>query len=139
MIFFNPQLMPTRAEATLYMVSNPKPFTRFEDHQAALYLQLHDLIERAMEEGDDPILLIEEYLGKVYTDGNIIDQIAAFLMEQDAMILALWTLQESWRNYDASLPENSLMYGGMDKKEAIQLYAEITLRTYLEVLSKQVE
>jgi hypothetical protein len=55
------------------------------------------------------------------------------------MVLALWTLQESWRNFDDTLPENTLMYGGMDKKEAIQLYAEITLRTYLEILSKQVE
>ncbi len=138
MIFFNPQLMPSRAEATLYMVSNPVPFTRFEDHEAAIYLQLHELIERSMQEGENPISLIEEYLGTVYTEGKTVDEIAAFLMQQDAMILALWTLQESWNNFDETLPETSLIHGGMEKKAAIQLYAEITLRTYLEILSRQV-
>ena len=139
MIFFNAQLMPNREDATLYMVRNPTPFSRFEDHEAAIFLQLHELIERAIEEGENPIALIEGYLNVVYTGGNAVDEIAAFLLQTDAMVISLWSLQERWRNFDESLPETSIMYGGMEQKEALQLYSEITLRTYLEIVSKHVE
>jgi hypothetical protein len=135
MIFFNNQLMPTTGSATLYMVSNPVAFTRYEDHEAAIFIQLHELIERAFAEGEDPVTLIESYLETVYTGGNTTNEIANFLMQSDKMTLAMWTLKESWSNLDESIPGDSLMYGGIEKKEAIQLYAEITLRTYLEVLT----
>lgn len=135
MIFFNNQLMPTVGSATLYMVHNPVTFTRFEDHEAAIFIQLHELIDRAFAEGDDPIALIETYLETIYTGGKQTSEIASFLMQSDRMVLALWTLKESWDNLDDAIPADSLLYGGMEKKEALQLYAEITLRTYLEVLS----
>lgn len=135
MIFFNNQLMPTAGSATLYMVSNPVAFTSYEDHEAAIFIQLHDLIERALAEGEDPIALIETYLETVYTGGSTTNEIANFLMQSDKMILAMWSLKESWDNLDETIPADSLMYGGMERKEAIQLYAEITLRTYLEVLT----
>jgi len=135
MIFFNNQLMPTAGSATLYMVSNPVAFTRYEDHEAAIFIQLHELIERALAEGEDPIVLIESYLETIYVGGRTTNEIANFLMQNDKMTLAMWTLKESWSNMDESIPGDSLMYGGMEKKEAIRLYSEITLRTYLEVLT----
>jgi hypothetical protein len=71
----------------------------------------------------------------MYTGGSTTGEIANFLMQSDKMTLAMWTLRESWSNLDESIPGDSLMYGGMEKKAAIQLYAEITLRTYLEELA----
>lgn len=135
MIFFNNQLMPTKGKATLFMVSNPIPFERYEDHEAAIYIQLHELVERSIAEGQNPVALIEDYLETVYTDGRSVDEIASFLFHNDKMQLALWTLKESWDNLDTSIPGESLMYGGMEKEEAIQLYAETNLRTYLEALT----
>ena len=130
MIYFNNQLMPTDNRATL-----TKPFERYEDHEAAIYIQLHELVKQAFATGDDPISLIENYLELVYTDGQSIAEIADFLANTDKMQLALWTLKESWDKMDDSIPGNSLLYGGLGKEEAIQLYSEITLRTYLEALA----
>ncbi len=137
MIFYNNQLMPTRAEATLYMVSNAVPFSSYDDHEAGIYIQLHELIERAIEEGEDPVMLIEEYLEIIYSSGSSIDEIAAFLFYNDRMVQALWTLQQSWNEIDKTLPETSLIYGGIAKDEAIKLYSEITLRAYLDALISQ--
>ncbi len=137
MIFYNNQLMPTREEAVLYMVSNPVPFKNYDDHEAGIYIQLHELIERSIAEGENPIQLIEEHLETVYTGGHDVDEIAAFLFNNDKMNQALWTLQENWDTIDETLPENSRMYGGIDKQETTQLYSEITLRSYLSILSNQ--
>ena len=137
MIYFNNQLMPNDTSAKLYMVTNTKPFERYEDHEAALYIQLHQLVEHAFAKGENPIALIEDYLELVYTEGKSIAEIADFLTNTDKMQLALWTLKESWDKLDESAPQYSLLYGnGMDKEEAIQLYSEITLRTYLEALAQ---
>lgn len=136
MIYFNNQLMPNDTKAKLFMVTNTKPFDRYEDHEAALYIQLHQLVEHAFAKGENPIALIEDYLELVYTEGKSIAEIADFLVNSDKMQLALWTLKESWDALDESLPQDSLLYGSsMDKEEAIQLYSEITLRTYLEALA----
>ncbi len=137
MIFYNNQLMTSRAEAILYMVYNPEEFTNYDDHESALYIQLHELIERAIAEGDDPIMLIEEYLGVVYNSGDTIDEMATFLFQSDAMHKALWTLQTNWDTMDEHLPGNSRMFWEIDKEEAVQLYAQVTLRTYLEMLACQ--
>lgn len=134
MIFFNAQLMPDRESAILYMVANPIAFISFEDHQAGIYIQLHELIERAVQEGEDPILLVEEYLDTIYTGGRSPEELATFLMEQDVMVQALTTLQQHWRHLDTSLEAGSIEAGGMGKKEALQLYSEVTLRSYLETL-----
>ncbi|QKX04178.1 hypothetical protein HN014_04395 [Aquimarina sp. TRL1] len=136
MIFLNNQLMPSEDSATLFMVSNPIPFENFEDHQAGVYIRLHNLIAWSMEEGDDPIALIEEYLETVYTDSKSVEEIANFLMYHDKMQSALWGLKENWSNLDDTVPEDSLMYGGVEKGEAVQMYADTTLRRYLEVLSR---
>lgn len=137
MIYFNNQLMPNNTSAKLFMVTNTKPFERYEDHEAALYIQLYQLVEHAFAKGDNPIALIEDYLELVYTEGKTVAEIADFLAQTDKMQLALWTLKESWDKLDESAPQDSLLYGnGMDKEEAIQLYSEITLRTYLEALAQ---
>lgn len=137
MIYFNNQLMPNNTSAKLFMVTNTKPFERYEDHEAALYIQLHQMVEHAFAKGEDPIALIEDYLELVYTEGKSVAEIADFLAQTDKMQLALWTLKESWDKLDESAPQDSLLYGnGMYKEEAIQLYSEITLRTYLEALAQ---
>ena len=137
MIYFNNQLMPNDTSTKLFMVTNTKPFERYEDHEAALYIQLHQLVEHAFAKGENPIALIEDYLELVYTEGKSIAEIADFLANTDKMQLALWTLKESWDKLDETAPQDSLLYGnGMDKEEAIQLYSEITLRTYLEALAQ---
>lgn len=137
MIYFNNQLMPNDTSTKLFMVTNTKPFERYEDHEAALYIQLHQLVEHAFGKGENPIALIEDYLELVYTEGKTVAEIADFLANTDKMQLALWTLKESWDKMDDSAPQDSLLYGsGMDKEEAIQLYSEITLRTYLEALAQ---
>ncbi len=135
MIFYNNQLMSGDIKARLFMVSNPSKFERFEDHEAGIFIQLHELIEQARATGEDPIALIEEYLEVIYNDGTSTEEIASFLLETDKMQTALWTLKESWDKMDDSLPTNSLMYGGMDKEDAVQLYSETTLRSYLEALA----
>lgn len=137
MIYFNNQLMPDNTSAKLFMTTNTKPFERYEDHEAALYIQLHELVGHAFAKGDNPIALIEDYLELVYTEGKSITEIADFLANTDKMQLALWTLKESWDKLDESAPQDSLLYGnGIDKEEAIQLYSVITLRTYLEALAQ---
>lgn len=137
MIYFNNQLMPNSNSATLFMTTNPKKFERFEDHEAALYIQLHQLVEHAFAKGENPIALIENYLELVYTEGQSVAEIADFLANTDTMQLALWTLKESWDKLDESTPQDSLLYGaGISKDEAVQLYSEITLRTYLEALAQ---
>lgn len=136
MIFYNNQLMSNDINATLYMVTNPIPLDSFDDHEASIYIQLHDLIEQAKGLGDNPIALIEDYLDTVYIDGQSVEEIASFLFYSDKMRSALWGLKTQWDNYDKTLPEDSLMYGGMGKQAAIQLYSEITLRTYLEALAQ---
>ena len=135
MIFYNNQLMSGDIKARLFMVSNPSKFERFEDHEAGIFIQLHELIEQARAVRENPIALIEEYLEVVYNEGNTTDEIASFLLKTDKMQTALWTLKESWDKMDDSLPTSSIMYGGMDKEEAVQLYSETTLRSYLEALA----
>ncbi|WP_235904674.1 hypothetical protein [Patiriisocius marinus] len=129
--------MPNDTSTKLFMVTNTKPFERYEDHEAALYIQLHQLVEHAFAKGENPIALIEDYLELVYTEGKSVGEIADFLANTDKMQLALWTLKESWDKLDETAPQDSLLYGsGMGKEEAIQLYSEITLRTYLEALAQ---
>ena len=135
MIFYNNQLMKNHRQLRLYLVSNPKPFKRFEDHEAALQIQVHELIERAVKEKEDTIALIEEYLQLNYTGGNRPEDIASFLLNTDQMIHAMHTLKDNWDQLDESLPEDSLMYGGTTRDEAVQAFSEITLRNYLETLS----
>ena len=136
MIYFNNQLMPNDTSAKLFLVTNTKPFERYEDHEAALYTKLHHLVEHAFAKGENPIALIEDYLELVYTEGKSVAEIADFLANTDKMQLALWTLKESWDKLDETAPQDSLLYGsGLDKEEAIQIYSEITLRTYLEALA----
>ena len=136
MIYINNQLMPDDTSAILFMVTNTKTFERYEDHEAAIYMQLHHLVEQSLANGENPMALIEDYLEIVYTEGKSVTEIADFLAHTDKMQLALWTLKESWGKMDEFVPENSIIYGGIEKEEAIQLYSEITLRTFLEALAQ---
>ncbi|WP_254884130.1 hypothetical protein [Aquimarina sp. TRL1] len=130
--------MPDKQQAILYMVSNPVPFESYDDHEAGIYIYLHELIERSMAEGESPTTLIEEYLETPYVGGHSLDEIASFLFYHDRMVSALWRLQQNWDGIDMTLPGHSLMFGAMAQKEAIQLYSEVTLRTYLEALTTNI-
>lgn len=137
MIFFNNQLMKNENQLRLFMVNNPVPFTRYEDHVAGIYLQLFDLVEAAIEEKENPIALIEEYLGVSYNMDNSIIEITSFLFHTGEMTSALHELKENWQGLDETLPEDSLMFGGVSQQEARGVYTETTLRTYLEALMQQ--
>lgn len=135
MIYYNSELMPDSNSATLFMVTNSKPFTRFEDHEAGIYLQLHTLVELSMESGENPIALIEDYLGITYTDGQAADDIAYFLYYTDSLQNALWSLQVRWQKKTDLVTEDSYLQSGISKEQAIEQYTQTTLRVYLEALS----
>ena len=135
MIFYNNQLMKNQQQLRLYLVSNPKKFQVFEDHEAAIQIQLHELVERAIREKENPIALIEEYLQISYNCGDTVEDIANFLISTPQMIHALHNLKDNWDQMDETLPEDSLMYGGTSRDEAVQAFSEITLRNYLEALT----
>ncbi len=135
MIFYNNQLMKQDGEARLFMVDNPTPFTNYDDHEAGIYIHLHNLIERAIDEGEDPIALIEGYLGLNYHEGAGVDEIAAYLMNSGPMSSVLQGLRDHWQTFEPSLPDSSLTGGGMGRQEALRTYAETTLRNYLEALA----
>ena len=119
----------------LYLVNNPTPFKRFEDHEAALQIQLHELVEKAIKDKEDPVALMEEYLQTNYNGGDTVEDMANYLVNTPQMVHALHTLKDNWDQMDETLPEDSLMYGGTTKDEAVQAFSEITLRNYLEALT----
>lgn len=136
MIFYDSQLMKNENQLMLYLVSNPVPFKRFEDHEAALQIQLYELIEKAIEDQEDPILLIEELLGIPYFGGEEAEEIGHYMVHTEYMRHAMHQLRENWNNKDETIPEESLDYfSGTTKEQATQLFTEMTFRTYLEALS----
>tara|TARA_R110002072_G_scaffold105515_4_gene230679 strand:- start:826 stop:1248 length:423 start_codon:yes stop_codon:yes gene_type:complete len=135
MIFYNNQLMKNHMQLRLYLVSNPTPFKRFEDHEAALQIQLHELVEKAIKDKEDPVALMEEYLQTNYNGGDTVEDMANYLANTPQMVHALHTLKDNWDQMDETLPEDSLMYGGTTRNEAVQAFSEITLRNYLEALT----
>ena len=134
MIYYNNQLMKSGNQLKLFLVSNPIPFERYEDHEAAIYIQLHELIEDAVKDKEDPVALMEDYLGTTYNLGGSEDEIASFLFHTGEMRAALNVLKENWDALDESIPHDSLMYGGVSKDEATEIYSELSLRSYLEAL-----
>ena len=140
MIFYNPQLMENQWQLTLFLVNNPVPFNNFEDHQAAIHLKLSELIESALKEGEHPIRMIEDYLSITYSSGTTVDEIANFNYHTHFMQSALYELRENWEEMDDSLPELSVKNGsGTTREQAIEVYTEITLRSYLEALAQVYE
>ncbi|EDP94649.1 hypothetical protein KAOT1_00195 [Kordia algicida OT-1] len=135
MIYYNSELMPDSNSAILFMVTNSKPFTRFEDHQAGIYLQLHTLVELSIASGENPIGLIEDYLGITYTDGRSAEEIAHFLAYTDRVQNALWSLEIRWKKKTDIATKDSYLQSGISRENAIELYTQITLRTYLEALA----
>jgi hypothetical protein len=135
MIFFNSQLMKDEGQTRLFIVSNPIPFFRYEDHEAALHFQLYDLIERAIAEKEDPISLIESSLRVEYNGGQSIADIASYLLNTDQVNHAMHLLRESWQHLDSSIPAESISQGGeVSREDAVRIFSELTLRTYLETL-----
>lgn len=110
MIFFHNQLMKSTHQLQLYLVSNPIPFERYEDHEAALYIQLHELIEEAQSHQEDPRTLIESYLGVSCPVGTTADELTAYLFQTGEMMAALHALKENWHALDTSVSGESLMY-----------------------------
>ena len=135
MIFYNSQLMQNQHQLRLYLVSNPVAFKRFEDHEAALQIQIHELVEKAIETKDDPVVLIQEYLQTSYIGEDTVEGFANFIICSGQMTHAMFNLRDNWDEMDESLPEVSLRYSNTSRKQATQVFYEITLRSYLEALS----
>ncbi len=131
--------MKNDSQLKLFLVDNPVPFSRYEDHQAALHIQLYRLVEEAVWEGEKPTALIEDYLGVTYHSGETISEVANYILHTDQMQFALHLLRDNWQALDDNLPEDSKMYGGVSKAVARQIFSEIDLRTYLEALSGIIE
>ena len=136
MIYYQSQLMHDATELQLYLVSNPVAFTRYEDHEAALQLRLYDLLETALNENENPVALIEDALGLTYTGGPDIDSLAQFLMQTPHVLQAHARLYDHWQAMDPELPEVSLRHATTTRAQATETFAQLTLRSYLETLSR---
>lgn len=135
MLFYNPQLMPNEQSARLFMVSSTQTVDDYQSHEAHLQLRVQQLITEARNSGEDPVMLIEEYLACDYPDTIENSSLAAYILQHDRMQSALWTLQELWGFYDPELPSDSLYFKGMDTQEALETYAQVDLRSFLEALA----
>jgi hypothetical protein len=135
MIFYNSQLMKDENQLRLFLVSNPSPFLRYEDHEAALQIGIHEMVERAIESKENPIALIEQYLQVVYNGGDTPEDIANFIINCHQMVHTMHKLKDNWDEMDDTLPEVSLKHSATSREQAVQVYYETTLRSYLEALS----
>lgn len=135
MIFFNNQLMKSDRQLTLFMVSHPTPFSRYEDHEAALHIQLSEMIEKAIKDRENPVALIQNHLGLNYSGDPNPEDIASFLLHSHFMTHALHGLRDNWSQLDETLPANSKMYGGISSEHAREVFMEVSLHTYLEALA----
>ena len=136
MIFHHNQLMKNEKELVFYLATNKHPFTCFEDHRAALEIRMHELVEVAFQEQEDPIALIESSLGITYNEGETIEEITHFLINTDHHTHSMSNLQEAWSLIDENLPSESLIHSGTTEEDAVRVFPTITLRSYLESLSK---
>ena len=134
MIFFNSQLMLDSSQVRLFTVSNPKAFENCDDHIAAVQIHVFEMVEKALENNEDVVLLIESYLQKPYNLGNSPQEYAQFIIASDQMSLAKQTLRENWSTFDPTLPEESYTIGGVGKNDAQLIYLETSLSSYLETL-----
>jgi hypothetical protein len=135
MIFYNSQLMKDENQLRLYLVSNPTPFIRQEDHEAALQIEVYEMVERAIDAKENPIALIEAYLQVSYNEGDTTEDIANFIINCPQMVHAMHHLKDNWDEMDDTLPEVSLKHSSTSREQAVQVYYETTLRSYLEALS----
>ncbi len=135
MVFYTPQLMPNEQSARLFMVRSTHPIEDYTIHEAHLHLKLQQLITTARNSGENPKELIEDYLECDYSQGDEHSAMIEFIFQHDRMQSALWTLQELWGFYDPEIPSESLYFQGMDTQEAIESYAQIDLRSFLEALA----
>ncbi len=129
--------MDSESLAVVAMVSNPKPYTNFEDHQAGMVFRISDLIEVALKEGENPAQLLKEYLGVSCYTCNGVEEIFTVVMSSDYMACALKELRENWSNHDKVLDGDypKLSSKGYSQKQAEEIFSKTTLRTYLESLS----
>lgn len=136
MIFYSNQLMKDEGQIRLFSVSNPVPFENYDDHEAGIYIQLHELITSAIRDHEDPIALLEAYLETTYRGSLDINEITGSIFHSGQMGNALHGLQERWQSYDGSVnEEESYLFGGHNKAIVRQIHTDTTLLNYLEALS----
>lgn len=135
MIFYNPHLITDTDSATLFCVQNGIAFNQYDDHYSGIYLHLFNLTQKAIEEKEDVIGLIEDYLEIPYSAGENPEELTAFIFYSDRMNNALATLRGRWASYDPTLEESNLITASnVTKQEAIERYSYTSLRSYLEAL-----
>jgi hypothetical protein len=136
MIFFNSQLMRTKSQLRVFLVTNPRPFERFEDHEAAIQINLYELVQQAFENKENPVGLIEDTLKVTYNSGNSIDEIVGYLINTDQMLNAMFTLRDHWIEFDPGIDGDSLLYGyGITRTDAVESFSHNTFRNFLEALT----
>jgi len=135
MIFYNNQLMKNREEMNLFICSNPVPFTRYEDHAAAMFSQVSFLVEMAMEKEEDPVYLMEEILQLDFYGNDSVESIASFILSSHQMEHAMSALQNNWGGWNGEMTDDGIARGnGISRDEVIQCFASSNLRIYLENL-----
>lgn len=128
--------MQSLNQVRLFVVSNPVPFSRFQDHESAIIMQLHELVEQAIADNENPVALIEDYLGVSYNAGNTIEEITNYIASTGQMAVMFQKLKDNWHHLDVSVPADSLFYStGISRADVIETFAETNLRNYLEALA----
>jgi len=140
MIFYNPQLMKDEYQLTLFIVSDPHGVDNVADHEAAIYYQILEMVDKVIEKGIDPIPLIENYLNRPYHSGDTNVEMVDFIINSSQMYSALDILHENWNNMDESKPENSIRFlSKTTREQAIEAFSELNLESYLEALAESFE
>jgi hypothetical protein len=135
--YFNNQIYKNEMQAHLFGVGEVD-LKSFEEHEVEIQNQLYYLVQYALEEKEDPIALIEDFLHVQYTGGDTINEFVTFLCNTHFMVHAFDILKENWNNLDESVPGDSLLYANaeLNEQKGFSIYLDRTLRSYLESLSQ---
>ena len=134
MIFYHQSLMPTDAETTLFSVLTSRVFAEFEDHQTAINSRITSLVEQAQKQGENPQMLIEDYLSKDCEHCCSASEIAWFLSTSDPMQYCFNKLAENWNGYEPFLAQREKADSQL-QQQALQIYMQTDLRAYLEAVA----
>lgn len=134
MIFYRKKLMPTEAEITLFSVMTSKALAEFSDHKSAIIARLKALIQEAKQSGENPQMLIEDYLMADCEHCCSAEDISWFLGESNPMQFAFNLLAENWNSFDFFTNQMQEDKNSSATQQALQIYLQTDLRTYLEAL-----
>lgn len=151
--FYHPDIMPSDKLKIILGIKEPTlEIKSYEEHWVALFAKIYELIDKAIEEGENIPDLAESYLGeKMYPDDE--QEMTYQLMQTPQMIAILMRAQHEWKMIDAEkmLSPANILQNKNDRpsqqQESFQegyqrteeLLEGITLRYFLEHLSMAYE